>query len=162
MGSASTIVRPVAHRSHWALGATDTVLAMISAFTVCLCFCMLGDECNDLVVIWSNGLLDPWHGGGFLTPGPASSGNHWVHMRSGAHHVDLRGPHPDDPPDITVRMVQYRFAKPPFVLCHLCSSPSHHHNHYARRINTTNCFAFCRHCAPMRLMNRQHAQKRSG
>eukprot|EP01043_Picozoa_sp_COSAG02_P043389 COSAG02_NODE_3775_length_6252_cov_3.764505_5_plen_72_part_00 len=60
---------------------------------------------KSFAVIWSNGLLDPWHGGGFLTPGSASSGNHWVHMRSGAHHVDLRGPHPDDPPDITVRMV---------------------------------------------------------
>lgn len=45
-------------------------------------------------LIWSNGLLDPWHGGGFLTPGNASSGNHWLMMEHGAHHLDLRGPHP--------------------------------------------------------------------
>ena len=52
-------------------------------------------------LIWSNGLLDPWHGGGFLTPGSNSSGNHWILMPHGAHHVDLRAPHPDDPEDIT-------------------------------------------------------------
>jgi len=52
-------------------------------------------------VIWSNGLLDPWHGGGFLKPGDPRSGNHWVLMPNGAHHLDLRGPHPQDPPDVT-------------------------------------------------------------
>ena len=49
----------------------------------------------------SNGGLDPWHGGGFLTPGDPASGNHWVFMPNGAHHLDLRAPHPDDPPDVT-------------------------------------------------------------
>ena len=34
-------------------------------------------------VIWSNGLLDPWHGGGFLKPGDPRSGNHWVLMPNG-------------------------------------------------------------------------------
>ena len=52
-------------------------------------------------IIWSNGGLDPWHGGGFLTPGDPASGNHWVFMPNGAHHLDLRAPHPDDPPDVT-------------------------------------------------------------
>ena len=53
-------------------------------------------------LVWSNGLLDPWSGGGFLAP-PAfanDTGNVWVAMPSGAHHLDLRGPHPDDPPDV--------------------------------------------------------------
>ena len=62
----------------------------------------LGDgETNVSQLIWSNGALDPWHGGGFLKPGKASTGNHWIMMPNGAHHVDLRGPHPDDTADIT-------------------------------------------------------------
>lgn len=54
-------------------------------------------------VIWSNGLLDPWHGGGFLSISGAAqaAGNHVFHMPQGAHHLDLRGPHPDDPPQVT-------------------------------------------------------------
>ena len=50
--------------------------------------------------IWSNGGLDPWHGGGFLRPHSPSS-NHWIFMERGAHHLDLRGPHPEDPPEVT-------------------------------------------------------------
>ena len=68
----------------------------------------LGDGTGEKKVtnlIWSNGLRDPWHGGGFLTPGPTSSGNHWISMPNGAHHVDLRGPHPEDPADITAARV---------------------------------------------------------
>lgn len=52
-------------------------------------------------LIWSNGGLDPWHGGGFLTPGDSDSGNAWVFLNQGAHHLDLRGPHPDDPEEVT-------------------------------------------------------------
>jgi pimeloyl-ACP methyl ester carboxylesterase len=52
-------------------------------------------------IIWSNGKLDPWSGGGFLTPGDPASGNHWFLMDQGAHHLDLRGPHPEDPPQVT-------------------------------------------------------------
>lgn len=54
-------------------------------------------------LIWSNGLRDPWSGGGFLVPPPdaAKTGNHWISMPSGAHHLDLRAPHPDDPDDVT-------------------------------------------------------------
>lgn len=54
-------------------------------------------------LIWSNGGLDPWHGGGFLTPhaGGADDGIHWFFMPEGAHHLDLRGPHPSDPANVT-------------------------------------------------------------
>jgi lysosomal Pro-X carboxypeptidase len=54
-------------------------------------------------LIWSNGLLDPWSGGGFLVPPPDAdeSGNHWIMMPNGAHHLDLRAPHDDDPADVT-------------------------------------------------------------
>ena len=47
-------------------------------------------------------VVEPWlsgiGGGGFLVP-PAdadATGNHWISMPHGAHHLDLRGPHPDD------------------------------------------------------------------
>eukprot|EP01084_Bolivina_argentea_P039889 73704_1 len=50
-------------------------------------------------IIFSNGLLDPWHGGGYLTPpGPELP---TVIIPSGAHHLDLRGKNPNDPPDVT-------------------------------------------------------------
>ena len=50
-------------------------------------------------VIWSNGLLDPWHGGGFLESHVESCPV--FIMPNGAHHVDLRANHPDDTSDIT-------------------------------------------------------------
>lgn len=54
-------------------------------------------------LIWSNGGLDPWHGGGFLNPhaGGEDAGIHWFFMPEGAHHLDLRGPHPSDPANVT-------------------------------------------------------------
>mmetsp|Transcript_11218 Transcript_11218/g.27581 ORF Transcript_11218/g.27581 Transcript_11218/m.27581 type:complete len:484 (-) Transcript_11218:288-1739(-) len=52
-------------------------------------------------IIWSNGALDPWSGGGFLTPRENAKGNYWIHLQKGAHHLDLRGPHPDDPDEVT-------------------------------------------------------------
>jgi hypothetical protein len=54
----------------------------------------------------SNGGRDPWSGGGFLQPGAASTGNHWIFMERGAHHLDLRGPHADDPPEVTAARAQ--------------------------------------------------------
>ena len=114
-------------------------------------------------VIFSNGLLDPWSGGGFLGPPPkekttqtrlrssplptgekktapsepagealvggqktkgrrAGSGArisadaladvHWVVMPKGAHHSDLRGLHPEDPPDVAeARRYEERIIK---------------------------------------------------
>jgi lysosomal Pro-X carboxypeptidase len=64
-------------------------------------------------LIWSNGGLDPWHGGGFY-PGdkPGAAGmagkshvqrgsNHYVWIRRGAHHGDLRSASPGDPEELT-------------------------------------------------------------
>jgi lysosomal Pro-X carboxypeptidase len=56
-------------------------------------------------LIWSNGALDPWHGGGFLKPGDPSTGNHWILMQKGAHHLDLRAPNPADPAEVTAARV---------------------------------------------------------
>ena len=50
-------------------------------------------------IIFSNGLLDPWHGGGFLKQTKESLPV--LIMPHGAHHLDLRGSHADDPPDVT-------------------------------------------------------------
>jgi hypothetical protein len=38
--------------------------------------------------------------------GDPASGNHWIIMPKGAHHLDLRGPHPEDPPDVTAARAQ--------------------------------------------------------
>ena len=57
-------------------------------------------------LIWSNGLLDPWSGGGFyendLNKGNDNEdGNHYFTMVQGAHHLDLRGPNDEDPEQVT-------------------------------------------------------------
>jgi lysosomal Pro-X carboxypeptidase len=52
-------------------------------------------------LIWSNGGLDPWHGGGFLRPFENTDELHWFFLPEGAHHLDLRGPHPADPANVT-------------------------------------------------------------
>ena len=52
-------------------------------------------------VIFSNGLLDPWHGGGFYPSDNADASNVFCVMPKGAHHGDLRKPEADDPADIT-------------------------------------------------------------
>merc|ERR1712228_839619 len=45
-------------------------------------------------IIFSNGLLDPWHGGGYLqSPGKDMP---TIIIPSGAHHLDLRGKNPAD------------------------------------------------------------------
>jgi len=60
-------------------------------------------------VFWSNGELDPWHGGGFLSTfyddnygdnSNNNNGNGFCLMPNGAHHFDLREPRFDDPEDV--------------------------------------------------------------
>jgi lysosomal Pro-X carboxypeptidase len=65
----------------------------------------LGDGNTEITnIIWSNGLLDPWHGGGFKEEyGPADAearGMHFFLLEQGAHHLDLRGFHPQDPQQV--------------------------------------------------------------
>ncbi len=56
-------------------------------------------------LIFSNGGLDPWYGGGFLpeyAPEDAEErGLYYFFMEKAAHHLDLRGPHKDDPEEVT-------------------------------------------------------------
>jgi len=56
-------------------------------------------------IIWSNGALDPWSGGGFYPQyapeDAAKRGMHFFMLETGAHHLDLRGPHPNDPAEVT-------------------------------------------------------------
>lgn len=66
----------------------------------------LGDGKTDITnIIWSNGALDPWSGGGFMAEyAPEDAADREIYyfmMEHGAHHLDLRGPHPEDPEDVT-------------------------------------------------------------
>mmetsp|Transcript_155910 Transcript_155910/g.499861 ORF Transcript_155910/g.499861 Transcript_155910/m.499861 type:complete len:491 (-) Transcript_155910:222-1694(-) len=53
-------------------------------------------------LIWSHGTLDPWHGWfrQMAQPSAQSDVHHFL-MEGSAHHLDLRTPNPDDPPDVT-------------------------------------------------------------
>ncbi|CAM9481871.1 unnamed protein product, partial [Ectocarpus fasciculatus] len=67
----------------------------------------LGDGKTEITnIIWSNGLLDPWSGGGFLPQyapeDAAARGMYYFIIQKGAHHLDLRGPHPEDPLEVTL------------------------------------------------------------
>jgi len=55
--------------------------------------------------IFSSGALDPW-GGAAVTArdggeDASQRGVHFFRMKNGAHHLDLKGWHKDDPPDVT-------------------------------------------------------------
>ena len=59
--------------------------------------------------------MDPWHGGGFYPEGMLPNATtrvwrtaqnvdrsvHYIWIRRGAHHGDLRGPSTNDPPELT-------------------------------------------------------------
>lgn len=49
-------------------------------------------------IIFSNGLLDPWSGGGVLQAGYADI--HVIIIPEGAHHIDLRAANKDDPSSV--------------------------------------------------------------
>ncbi|ALC38629.1 CG2493 [Drosophila busckii] len=49
-------------------------------------------------IIFSNGLLDPWSGGGVLQA--PNSEVHVIILPEGAHHLDLRSSHSADPPSV--------------------------------------------------------------
>jgi len=51
-------------------------------------------------LIWSNGRLDPWSGGGFLREADAVPGGAVFVMEQTAHHQDLRAPSAADPPEL--------------------------------------------------------------
>eukprot|EP00921_Rhytidocystis_pertsovi_P016289 GHVQ01025757.1.p2 GENE.GHVQ01025757.1~~GHVQ01025757.1.p2 ORF type:complete len:246 (+),score=24.81 GHVQ01025757.1:22-738(+) len=53
-------------------------------------------DCTNIV--FSNGMLDPWSTGGVLNSPTASCPAYL--MEGAAHHLDLRLPHPRDPPDV--------------------------------------------------------------
>merc|ERR1711879_461559 len=50
-------------------------------------------------IIWSNGLLDPWHGAGILSSTDPLLPT--VILDLGAHHLDLRAPNDQDPQSVT-------------------------------------------------------------
>mmetsp|Transcript_41376 Transcript_41376/g.81054 ORF Transcript_41376/g.81054 Transcript_41376/m.81054 type:complete len:499 (+) Transcript_41376:89-1585(+) len=56
-------------------------------------------------IIFSVGALDPWGGAGLTAddggPDARARGMYFFRMARGAHHLDLRGWHDDDPPDVT-------------------------------------------------------------
>lgn len=70
-------------------------------------------------IIFSNGLLDPWHLGGYLSPPGGNKDLPTVIIPSGAHHLDLRGSNPDDPEDvIQARKKEVKILKKWLDECH--------------------------------------------
>lgn len=59
-------------------------------------------------IIWSQGTLDPWHGWfRNVSAPPAKSEIYHFLMEGSAHHLDLRSPHPADPPDTVAARAAY-------------------------------------------------------
>eukprot|EP01104_Vermistella_antarctica_P006367 TRINITY_DN17070_c0_g1_i1.p1 TRINITY_DN17070_c0_g1~~TRINITY_DN17070_c0_g1_i1.p1 ORF type:complete len:512 (+),score=105.80 TRINITY_DN17070_c0_g1_i1:41-1537(+) len=51
-------------------------------------------------IVFSNGQLDPWRGGGVTSNSTANPDIATVIIEKGAHHLDLRTPNPLDPPSV--------------------------------------------------------------
>lgn len=58
-------------------------------------------------MIYSNGALDPWWAGGVL-PGncPPTQDTHCIFIDQAAHHLDLWGNNPQDPPAVRIAREQ--------------------------------------------------------
>eukprot|EP00201_Polytomella_parva_P012460 CAMPEP_0175052382 /NCGR_PEP_ID=MMETSP0052_2-20121109/8331_1 /TAXON_ID=51329 ORGANISM="Polytomella parva, Strain SAG 63-3" /NCGR_SAMPLE_ID=MMETSP0052_2 /ASSEMBLY_ACC=CAM_ASM_000194 /LENGTH=486 /DNA_ID=CAMNT_0016316785 /DNA_START=459 /DNA_END=1919 /DNA_ORIENTATION=- len=63
-------------------------------------------------IVFTNGLLDPWHGGGVLTVPVGASGLMSLIIPEGAHHLDLMFSNPEDPISVVeVRKMQMSLIK---------------------------------------------------
>lgn len=58
-------------------------------------------------IIFSNGLLDPWSGGGIFNPPITAREVYSFIIPEGAHHIDLRAANKDDPDSVTELRRQY-------------------------------------------------------
>lgn len=57
-------------------------------------------------IIFSNGLIDPWHALGVLSSPNEANSVVAIVIPESAHHADLRGPHPYDPPYVVAARKQ--------------------------------------------------------
>jgi len=60
-------------------------------------------------IVWSNGRLDPWSGGGVRQD---VSDTVAIFIKDGAHHLDLRAPNSQDPASVTAaRQVEEKYVQ---------------------------------------------------
>ncbi|CAI4220952.1 unnamed protein product, partial [Auanema sp. JU1783] len=63
-------------------------------------------------IIFSNGYLDPWSGGGWSAKSKVEGSLVSIILKEGAHHYDLRGAHPDDTEEVKkVRETEKMYIK---------------------------------------------------